>query len=144
MEGSMVGSIVVVGVLTQYALHHSVCELKVAPMNVQYRLIWKLIHYQFELGHNTTQPTKNIYCMKGEGAVDHSTVTRWFKKFCSSCKNDDQEKAGRPKTIDSKAMLQAIEANLLSSTGRVSGKLSISQSSVVYHFHNLNKSIQSC
>ena len=47
--------------------------------------------YEFELGHNTTEATKNIYCVKGESAVDHNTVNRWFKKFCSGCKNlDDQ------------------------------------------------------
>ena len=34
--------------------------------------------------------------------------------------------------------------NLVSSTGRVSGMLIISQSSVVCYIHDLSKSIQSC
>ena len=46
--------------------------------------------------------------------------------------------------MDSKAVLQAMEANPLSSIWRVSGELSLSQSSVVYHLHDLGKSIQSC
>ena len=40
-------------------------------------------------------------CPKGEGIVDHSIVTRWFKKFHLNCKNlDDQAKLGRSKTVD--------------------------------------------
>ena len=41
------------------------------------------------------------------------------------------------------AMFQAIEVNWASGTEEVSGKLSISQFSVVHHPHNLGKSTQS-
>ena len=43
--------------------------------------------YEFGLGRNAMETTKNIWCAKDEGTVDHSTVTRWFKKFHSGCKN---------------------------------------------------------
>ena len=43
----------------------------------------------------------------------------------------NQVRSGRPKMVDSKAMLQAIDVNEASSTLRVSDTLSISQSSVV-------------
>ena len=67
--------------------------------------------YEFELGHNA----------RNEGAVDHSAITREFKKFGSGYKNhDDQARSGRPKIV-----LQAMEANPASSTQRVSGELSI-------------------
>ena len=47
--------------------------------------------YKFELDHNTVvETTKNICYIKGEGAIDHSTVTRWFKKFFLGCKNHNQ------------------------------------------------------
>ena len=46
------------------------------------------------------------------------------------------------KSIDSEAILQTIEANAANSNLRVSPKLSISKSSVVYHLHNLGKSIE--
>ena len=47
--------------------------------------------------------------------VDHSTVTRRFKKFHSGFKNlYNQARSDRPKNMDSKAMLQAIEVNLVS------------------------------
>ena len=42
--------------------------------------------------------------------------------------------------MDSKALLKDIEANAGSRTWRVSDKLSISQSSVVCHLHDLSKS----
>ena len=64
------------------------------------------------------ETTKIIYSVKDESAVDSSTVTRWFKKFCTVGKSlDDQTRSGRPKT--------ATEANLASSIQRVSVELCI-------------------
>ena len=58
--------------------------------------------------YNTTETTKNICCVKGEGAVDHSTVSKRFKKFHLGCKNlNNQARLGRAKTIDSKCILQS-------------------------------------
>ena len=68
--------------------------------------------YEIKLGHNIVETTKNICCAKGEGAVDHSIVSRWFKKFCSDCKNlNNQTKSGTFKTMDSKTVHQAIGTN---------------------------------
>ena len=75
-----VGSIVVVSVLT-CALFHSVCILKATQINVQHSLIQELMLYKFELDHNGAEVTKNIHCVKGKGAVDHSTLTRCLNKF---------------------------------------------------------------
>ena len=55
-----------------------------------------------------TQVTENICCVKSEGTVDHRTVTRGSKKFCLVFKNlNDQIMSTKPKTKDSKAVLQA-------------------------------------
>ena len=55
--------------------------------------IWELLLNDFELRNYATEATKKIYYAKGEGNVDHITVTKWFKKFHSSCKNfNDQAK----------------------------------------------------
>ena len=72
--------------------------------------------YKFKLEHNTAEETKNICGMKGEDAIDHSTVvTRWFKKFCSGCKNlDNQVRTDRFKSMNSKVMVQ--EANMVGSS----------------------------
>ena len=74
---AVVGSIVIVGVLTLCALLHSFYDLKAAQMNVQCSSICKLMLYEFELSYNPPEETKKICCMKGVGAAAH----RWFKNF---------------------------------------------------------------
>ena len=109
-------------------------------MNEQCSLNQELMFYKFKLGHNIVEVTKDICYAKGEAAVNH----RWFKKFYPNCKNlNYQARLGKPKMVDSKPVFQAMEANLVSSTWRVSGELSISQSGVVCHFHDYGKSIDS-
>ena len=86
---AMVSSIMVVGSLTHCALPHSMCDLIGIQMIVQHCLTQELMLYKFELAITPQKTSKNICCAKGEDAVDHSTVTRWVKKFCSDCKNID-------------------------------------------------------
>ena len=105
----MVGSIVVVGVLT-CALLHSMCNLKAAQMNLQCSLIWELMIYGFELVHKTVEVSKNVCFAKDEPAVDRNQVSRWLKIFCLRCKNpDDQTRSGRKKSVHSKDVLHAID-----------------------------------
>ena len=53
--------------------------------------------YEFELYLKGTEVIKNIYCAKYESTVDSSTVTKWFKKYCSGYKSfNDQARSGRP------------------------------------------------
>ena len=56
----------------------------------------------------------------------------------------EQARSGKPKNMDSKAMLQAIEANLMSNTQKISGKVSITQSSMAHQLHEYGGLIQSC
>ena len=105
-------------------------------MNVKHSLL-----RVFELGHNVMEATKNICCAKGEAAVDHSTVTRWVKKFrLYTNYHDNQARSTRPKSEDSEAVLQAKEVNPVSNILGVSGELSIAQSSVDRHLYDLGKS----
>ena len=68
--------------------------------------------HEFELGLNATEATKNICGAKGEGAFNRRTVTRWFKKFQSGCKNFDNQKGpDRTKIVDSETVLQTIGTN---------------------------------
>ena len=82
---------VVVGTLICSVLFHSMCDLKAAQMNMQYSQIWGFLFYEFELGHNTIETITNICWAKDEDTVDHSTATRWVKKFCLGCKNLDNQ-----------------------------------------------------
>ena len=121
---AVIGSIVVVDVLTCCALLHFVCDLKAIDMNRGSNLIQELVLYEFEQDHCMTKASKNVCCVKSEGPVDHCTITRLFKEFSLSCKNiDNHAMSVRPKTVCSEAMLQAIETNLVSSTERVSGEI---------------------
>ena len=87
-------------------------DLKATQMNIQHSLIQEIMIYKFKLNHNATEATKNICCIKGEGSVDQATLTRGFKKFCSSYKKlNKKAKSGRPKITDSKVAFQAIEVN---------------------------------
>ena len=66
----------------------SLCDLKVAQMNIRLRLNREVMLYEFEPDPNAEEATKNIYCAKAEGAFDHDTVTRYevpsirFQTFC--------------------------------------------------------------
>ena len=75
----------IVVVLPQSVLLHFVCDLKATQMNMQHSLIQEHA-LQIQTGHNVMEATKNVCCVKGEATVDHSTVTRLFKKLHSDCK----------------------------------------------------------
>ena len=82
--------------------------------------------------------TKNISCAKYYRNVDCG----WFKKFHSFCKQlEDYARTSRPKTVDSYAVLKAVETNTASSNQRVSGEFSISHCNVVRLCRGLCKSI---
>ena len=133
----MDGSFMKIGALTHRTLFHSMYDLIAAQMIVQCNLIQELILYKSKLGHITPQRQPKTFVL-------WKVEEQLFKKFCLGCKNLDNKATEMPYTMDSKAILQAIEANPVSSTQRVSGKLRISQSSVVHHLHDLSKSIWSC
>ena len=81
-----VNNIMVVGARTQCALLYSICDLKIALINMQHSLIWKLMLYKFKLGYNAIEATKNI---------------------CKNLKN--QARLGWPKSMASKAQIQITE-----------------------------------
>ena len=96
------------------------------PQRQTCTIVWlKNMLHKFKLGYNTMEVTKNICCLKGKDIVDHSTITRWFKEFFLGSRTPTT-RLGRPKTQDSEAMLQVIEANLTSTTCGIFGKLGIS------------------
>ena len=81
-------------------------NLKAIQMTVQSGLNQELMLLEFEVGNNTTTATTNIGCVKSEGAVYHSTVTRWLNKLHSDYKNPENlARSGKPKTMDSEAIM---------------------------------------
>ena len=57
---AVVGSIMVIDVLSNCALLHTMCDLKATQMNIQCSLIKNLMLYKFESGYNATEATKNM------------------------------------------------------------------------------------
>ena len=105
----LIPSIVVVGMLTCWALLHPICDLKTRKMNkngVYFRNLcftsWKRVITLWE------QP-KTFVMQK----VKVQLITEQLpKKFCLSCKNlDDQEKSGRLKRMNSEVILETTEEN---------------------------------
>ena len=82
------------------AVVHIMCDLEAEQMNLQHCLIQELRLHKFGLGNNVAEETLNFCCAKGESAVNHSIVTRVFKKCRLDCKIlDDQAKPDKPKTF---------------------------------------------
>ena len=109
-----------------------------SQINMQCSLIREITLYKFELCHITEEVTKNICFAKGGATADYSTVSKWFKNFCSNCKSlNDQAKSDRSKTVDYEALFQASEANLVSSTR---GELGISQSPMFFFTFTISAS----
>ena len=116
----------VVCLLTHCTLLHSMCDSKATQMNVQHHLIQEFLLYKFKLGHDATEATKNICCMKSE-----CTVIMIFQMVQEILLVFPRSRQSGKVRVDSKFMLQAIELNSAGSSQKVTGKLSISQSSMV-------------
>ena len=95
-------------------------------------VIWKLhksqdrdfMVYECEMDHSIAKGTKNICCANRKD-------------------EEDQTRLGRPNTVFFKVVLKTSEANLVSSTRRVSDELGILQFNVLHHFQDyLSKSTQ--
>ena len=58
------GSFVIGGALTHSAMLHSMLGLKAIQVNMKCTPIWKLMLWEFKLGYDATEITKNICCTK--------------------------------------------------------------------------------
>ena len=96
---------------------------------------------QFELVYKNAEEIENICCV-WKVTVQLITETRWFMKILVGLQELQQlGRSGKPKSVDSEAVLQAIEINLGSSIWRTS----ISHSPVRFvTFMTLANGIWSC
>ena len=100
----------------------------------------EFMFYEFKLSDNVMEAYKNICFVKYEGSGLQSS-NQIVQEILLRLK--EQTRTSQPQIVDSKAMLQALEANLVSNTKRVSGEFGILQSSVVCHVHDFTKNIWS-
>jgi transposase len=75
-------------------------------------VIRELLKYEYELGHNAKEATRNINRAKGAKEVDYATAKRWYSKFRSG-KLDvaDKKRSGRSREVDRVAVVNAVEAH---------------------------------
>src|SRR5690242_14350572 len=84
--------------------------------------------YEFQLGHTAAEATTNIRKALGEEAISKRTCRCWFEKFCSgNISLTDEERSGRPETLDSEALLKSIEENPHQSSQELAELAAISQ-----------------
>lgn len=113
-------------------------------MSDQRLKIRQLLQYEYQLGHNAAEATKNICNAEGADSLNDSTARRWFQKFREGDFSlKDQPRTGRPVCIDSNELLTNIEENPTKSSRTLAEEFSCSQKSVINHLHSLGKQYRS-
>ena len=111
-------------------------------MNEQCTLVKQFMFYDFELCPNDAEIIKHIFVQKMKMQL---ITIQMVQEILPSCWDfGDQARSGKPKSVYSNAIGQAIETNLGSSTVSVLGELAILESSGFRHFCNFTKSIWNC
>ena len=98
--------------------------------------IRELLLYEFRKGSTTTEAFNNICQTEGEKAVSYSTVKDWFKKFREGDEGlKDQPRSGRPISINSEALTQAIQDHPSSSTRQLGAHFNVDKQTIANHLH---------
>ena len=104
-----------------------------------------LLRHYWRQHFKAIDAAKKICQVEGERTVSVCTAQKWFKRFNEGHTNlNDEPRSGRPKTVDSEALLNAVEATPSTSIRRLSAELCIPQTSVFRHLHVLGKINKSC
>ena len=104
-------------IVLTHALLNSVCDLKAAQVNVQHNLIWERMLYKFKLSHDTADATRKHLCKMWR--CSWLQYNNWMVEEISLGLQKNlmiRQRSGQLKTLESKAVLQAIEVNPASST----------------------------
>ena len=96
---------------------------------------------EFELDHNAEEACKNIWSRHSWSQYSNQIVQEISPELQEARQSDD--KPGTPIKEDSEAVFQNINASLASNTGRVSGELVISLSSMLRKLYDHRKNILS-
>lgn len=97
-----------------------------------------LMLFYFRKGENTTQATKEICAVYGEGALAERTVRKWFAKFRAGDFNvKDQERSGRPSSTDDDQLKTLLDNNPRYTVRDLAEILKISKTTVHEHLVKL-------
>ncbi len=73
-----------------------------------------IFFYEFKLGHNTTETTRNINEAFDKYTANKRTIQHWFNKFCSRDMSFENEGPGRPEiVVDDHKLKAQLEADPL-------------------------------
>ena len=97
-------------------------------MSDQRLKIRQLLQYEYQLGHNASEATRNICNAEGANFLNDSTARRWFQKF----REGDfsivyQPRTARPVCIDSNVLLICIEEDPTKSSRALAEEFNCSQ-----------------
>lgn len=96
--------------------------------------------YEFKLGRNGAQTSRNINEVWGDGSVSECTVQRWFKKFREGDFSlEDKEGRGRTLSIDEDVLKTLVEENPRTTVRELAENLSVSKSTVADHLKAIGK-----
>jgi [histone H3]-lysine36 N-dimethyltransferase SETMAR len=95
--------------------------------------------YEYQLGNNPTEATRNICCAIGEASISQPTASRWWKIFDDGDYSlKDRPKSGRPLEVDIDQLLALIKSDPRQTTRCLSSTLGCSHHAVEYHLDELN------
>lgn len=104
-----------------------------------------LLRHYWKQHINAKEAATKICDIEGKDIVSIRTAQKWFKKFNEGHTNlEDESRSGRPRTVDTKAILEAVENNPSTSSRVLSHELDIPQTSIVRHLHEIGKVSRSC
>ena len=104
-----------------------------------------ILRHYWKQNFTASAAARQICQVEGEGKVSNRTARKWFKQFSQGDTNlTDKKRSGRPKTINSEAILNAVEINPSTSTRRLTAELGIPKTSIVRHLHSLGKINKCC
>ena len=94
--------------------------------------------YEWKRGSSAAAVTRNIASVFGEGRVTDRIVDRWFTRFnAGEMGFEDEDRSGRPSTIDEDALLHCIKENPEASTRELSTVLGCHYSTINRHLNIL-------
>lgn len=108
------------------------------PTMISEHQLRTILYYEWRQNNNASRATANINNAFGEGTVSRWTVNRWFDRFAAGDTSlQDNERSGRPSSIDNDELQSAIKANPEATTRELGTILGCSNTTIADHLHDL-------
>ena len=109
-------------------------------MMLDTKKIQVIFSFEFKMGHEAAETTRNIHNTFGPGTAKECTAQRWLKKLSKGDESlEDEERGGRPSEVDNDQWRAIIKACPLTSTQEVTEELNVDHSTVIRHSKQMGK-----